>query len=85
MSFKLPDLPYDFSALEPHISGRTLEFHYGKHHQTYVTNLNKMTQDTPFEGQSLEEVIKGVAGDASKLGILTMPHKPGTIPFIGIA
>ncbi len=69
MTFKLPDLPYDFSALEPHISARTLEFHYGKHHQTYVNNLNKLTQDTALADQTLEEVIKSVAGDNSKIGV----------------
>ena len=69
MTFKLPDLPYDFSGLEPHISARTLEFHYGKHHQTYVNNLNKLTQDTALAAQTLEEVIKNVAGDNSKIGV----------------
>ncbi|MGB0935141.1 MAG: superoxide dismutase [Alphaproteobacteria bacterium] len=69
MSFKLPDLPYDMSALEPHISARTLEFHYGKHHQTYVNNLNNLTKDTPMADMSLEEIIQQTAGDSSKAGI----------------
>lgn len=57
MTFKLPDLPYDFSQLEPRISARTLEFHYGKHHQTYVKNLNSLAKDTPMADLSLEEII----------------------------
>ncbi|MQX35298.1 superoxide dismutase [Roseospira navarrensis] len=57
MAFELPPLPYDKSALEPHMSAQTLEFHYGKHHQTYVTNLNNLTKDTPMADMGLEEVI----------------------------
>jgi Fe-Mn family superoxide dismutase len=67
--WELPPLPYSENALEPHISARTLQFHYGKHHQAYVTNLNNLTKDTPFIGKSLEEVIKATAGDAAKVGI----------------
>ena len=55
--FELPKLPYEMNALEPHISRETLEYHYGKHHQTYVTNLNNLVSNTPFEGKSLEEII----------------------------
>lgn len=69
MAFALPDLPYDQAALEPHISGNTLSFHYGKHHQTYVTNLNNMTKDSPLADKSLEEIIKETAGVADKAGI----------------
>ena len=58
MAFELPPLPYAKDALAPHIS-ETLEYHYGKHHQTYVTNLNKMVEGTDFENSSLEEVIMG--------------------------
>ena len=50
------------NALEPHISQRTLEFHYGKHHAAYVNNLNKLIAGTPFEGKSLEEIIKNSNG-----------------------
>jgi Fe-Mn family superoxide dismutase len=57
MPFELPSLPYDRSALEPHMSAQTLDFHHGKHHQTYVTNLNNLTKDTPMAGMGLEEVI----------------------------
>jgi superoxide dismutase, Fe-Mn family len=69
MAFELPPLPYDKSALEPHVSAKTLEFHHGKHHQAYVTNLNNLVKDTPMATQSLEEVIKATAKDESKAGI----------------
>ncbi len=57
MAFSLPPLPYDKSALAPHISAETLDFHYGKHHQAYVTNLNKLLEGKPEASKSLEEVI----------------------------
>jgi Fe-Mn family superoxide dismutase len=57
MAFTLPALPYDKSALAPHISAETLDFHHGKHHQAYVTNLNKLTEGKPEANKSLEEVI----------------------------
>ena len=69
MAFELPALPYAQDALEPHISANTLSFHYGKHHNTYVVNLNNLTKDTPLADKSLDDVIKAVAGDASKAGI----------------
>jgi superoxide dismutase, Fe-Mn family len=62
MSFELPQLPYAPEALEPVISGRTIEFHYGKHHQAYVTNLNKLVQGTEFENAKLEDIIKKASG-----------------------
>ena len=62
MSFELPALPYAQDALEPHISAETLEYHYGKHHQTYVDKLNGLLPGTDFEGKSLEEVIRGAKG-----------------------
>ncbi|SFW61980.1 superoxide dismutase [Luteibacter sp. UNCMF366Tsu5.1] len=62
MAFELPPLPYEKNALEPAISAETLEFHYGKHHQTYVTNLNNLIKGTEFEGKSLEEIIKTSSG-----------------------
>ena len=65
MAFELPALPYAIDALAPHISQETLEFHYGKHHQTYVTTLNKLTEGTDHENASLEEVI--LAADAGPL------------------
>lgn len=58
MSFELPALPYAKDALAPHISAETIEYHYGKHHQTYVTNLNNLIKGTAFEGKSLEEIIR---------------------------
>lgn len=62
MSFELPKLPYALDALEPHISKETLEYHYGKHHQTYVTNLNNLVKGTDLESKSLEEIIKSTDG-----------------------
>lgn len=64
MTFELPELPYAKNALEPYISEKTMEFHYGKHHKAYVDNLNKLVKDTEFENMSLEEVIKTSAGRA---------------------
>ncbi|SFG90577.1 Fe-Mn family superoxide dismutase [Neptunomonas qingdaonensis] len=57
MSFELPALPFAKDALEPHISAETLDFHHGKHHNTYVTKLNGLVPGTEFEGKSLEEII----------------------------
>jgi len=57
MAFELPPLPYAQDALAPHISAETLEYHYGKHHQTYVTNLNKLVEGTGKENASLEDII----------------------------
>ncbi|MBI5031051.1 MAG: superoxide dismutase [Fe] [Chloroflexi bacterium] len=62
MEHKLPDLPYTKDALAPHISAETLEYHYGKHHATYVTNLNKLIPGTEFENLSLEDIIKKSSG-----------------------
>ena len=62
MPFSLPDLPYAKDALEPHISAETLEYHYGKHHQTYVDKLNGMVDGTPDADKSLEEIIKSASG-----------------------
>lgn len=68
MSITLPPLPYDRSALEPHISAQTLDFHYGKHHQAYVTNLNTFLESgapgmETFQGMSLDEIILHAAKD----------------------
>jgi Fe-Mn family superoxide dismutase len=62
MAFELPPLPYANNALEPHISAETIEFHYGKHHQTYVTNLNNLVPGTEFEGKTLEDIITKSSG-----------------------
>jgi Fe-Mn family superoxide dismutase len=57
MAFELPPLPYERDALAPHISAETIDYHYGKHHQTYVDNLNRLTAGTEYEGQPLETVV----------------------------
>ena len=62
MTFELPPLPYAKNALEPFISEETLDYHYGKHHQTYVTNLNNLVPGSEFEGLSLEEIIRKSSG-----------------------
>ncbi|MBC7715074.1 MAG: superoxide dismutase [Fe] [Rhizobacter sp.] len=62
MTFKLPELPYAKNALVPHMSEETLEFHYGKHHNAYVNNLNNLIKDTKFEKMSLEEIILSSEG-----------------------
>ncbi|WP_218353116.1 superoxide dismutase [Alteromonas lipotrueiana] len=62
MAFELPELPYEKNALEPHISAETLEYHYGKHHATYVSKLNGLVEGTEKESQSLEEIIKSADG-----------------------
>lgn len=58
MEHKLPELPYEKNALEPYVSAETVEFHYGKHHSTYVNNLNKLVKGTEYEESPLEEIIK---------------------------
>ena len=61
MAFTLPPLPYDFAALEPHIDARTMEIHHGKHHQTYVNNLNAAIEKAPeLAGKSLDDLMRGV-------------------------
>ena len=62
MIHELPALPYAKDALQPHISAETLEYHYGKHHQTYVTNLNNLIKNTEFEAMSLENIILKATG-----------------------
>jgi Fe-Mn family superoxide dismutase len=62
MEHTLPALPYALDALSPHISKETLEFHYGKHHQTYVTNLNNMVKGTEFEALGLEDIVRKSSG-----------------------
>ena len=58
MPFQLPALPYAFNALEPHVDARTMEIHHGKHHNAYVTNLNKAIEGGPMEGKSIEAILK---------------------------
>lgn len=61
MAFTLPNLPYDFNALEPHIDARTMEIHHGKHHNAYVTNLNKAIEGTDAEKLSIEDICKNIS------------------------
>lgn len=74
MIHELPKLPYDASSLEPFISQKTIEFHYGKHHQTYVNNLNNLIKGTPFENASLEEIIKNSDGGIFNNGAQVWNH-----------
>jgi Fe-Mn family superoxide dismutase len=69
MAYELPALPYDYTALEPYVSKSTLEFHHDKHHAAYVNNYNAAIKDTELDSKPIEEVIKAIAGDASKAGI----------------
>ena len=62
MAIELPALPYDRTALEPVISGETIDYHYGKHHKAYVDNLNKMIEGTEFAGMALEDIIRKSQG-----------------------
>ncbi|HTX89242.1 MAG TPA: superoxide dismutase [Bacteroidales bacterium] len=74
MNHELPKLPYALNALEPYISQRTLEFHYGKHHQAYVTNLNKLIAGTEFENKSLEDIIRKASGGIFNNGAQVWNH-----------
>jgi superoxide dismutase, Fe-Mn family len=67
--FTLPPLPYDDNALAPVISANTIAFHYGKHHKTYVDNLNKLVPGTEWEGATLEAIVKATAGKAQHAGL----------------
>ncbi len=69
MAIILPDLPYPKDALEPIISSKTLEFHYGKHHNAYVVNTNKLIEGTALQGEELESIIMKAAEAPSKAGI----------------
>lgn len=69
MTHQLPPLPYEMNALEPYISANTLSFHHGKHHQTYVTNLNSLLKDHPLANTSLEDIILQAAGKSEMVGI----------------
>ena len=67
--FTLPELPYAINALAPHISAETLEYHHGKHHKTYVDNLNKLVAGTEYDQMSLEQIVQATAGKTDKAGI----------------
>lgn len=69
MSFELPSLPYANDALAPYMSAETLDFHHGKHHQTYVTNLNNLLKDNDLQSASLEDIVVKSSKDTSMIGI----------------
>jgi superoxide dismutase, Fe-Mn family len=69
MPINLPDLPYSKDALEPFISARTLDFHYGKHHSTYLVNTNKLIEGTEFANLNLDAIVKKSYADSSKVAI----------------
>jgi superoxide dismutase, Fe-Mn family len=69
MTFKLPELPYSYDALAPHMSAETLQFHHDKHHQAYVDAGNKLIVGSGFEGKSLNEIVKG-AYEAKNPGLI---------------
>ena len=74
MTHELPKLPYALDALEPYISKRTIEFHYGKHHQAYVNNLNKLIIGTEFENTSLEDIVRKAGGGIFNNGAQVWNH-----------
>ena len=74
MEHKLPALPYAKDALQPHISAETLEYHYGKHHATYVANLNKLIPGTEFENMSLDDIVKKSSGGIFNNAAQTWNH-----------
>ena len=74
MKHLLPELPYTLEALEPAMSRETLEFHYGKHLQTYIDNLNRLIQGTPFESSSLEDIIMKAEGGILNNAAQTWNH-----------
>ncbi|WP_321517025.1 superoxide dismutase [Marinifilum fragile] len=74
MEHKLPALPYELGELEPYISKKTLEFHYGKHHQAYITNLNNLIKGTAFEDASLEDIVKHSEGGIFNNGAQVYNH-----------
>jgi superoxide dismutase, Fe-Mn family len=74
MAFQLPELPYAMNALEPFISQKTIEFHFGKHHQAYVTNLNNLVPGTEFENATLEDIVKKSTGGIFNNGAQVWNH-----------
>lgn len=74
MAFELPELPYGLDVLAPYISKETLEFHYGKHHQAYVTNLNGLVAGTEFENADLETIIRKAEGGIFNNGAQVWNH-----------
>ena len=74
MPFELPKLPYALDALQPYISKETLEFHYGKHHQAYINNLNNLIPGTKFENAGLEQIIREADGGIYNNGAQVWNH-----------
>jgi Fe-Mn family superoxide dismutase len=74
MTFELPQLPYSKDALSPHISVETLDYHHGKHHQAYVTNLNNLVSGTKWEDKSLEEIVRAAEGGIFNNGAQVWNH-----------
>lgn len=74
MTFTLPPLPYAENALEPYISAETIQYHYGKHHQAYVNNLNNLVPGTPFESLSLEDIVMKADGGIFNNGAQVWNH-----------
>ncbi len=81
MAFTLPELPYALNALEPYITQNTLEFHYGKHHQAYVNNLNNLLPGSGFENASLEDIIRESSGGVFNNGAQIWNHLKFTSIF----
>ncbi|MGP0011141.1 superoxide dismutase [Pseudomonas sp.] len=77
MTFSLPALPYDYDALEPHIDAKTMEIHYRKHHQTYVTNLNVAVEGSEWAGWSVEKLVAAVQQLPEKLRAAVINHGGG--------
>ena len=74
MEHKLPVLPYTIDALNPYISTETMEYHYGKHHQTYITNMNNQIKGTEYENMSLEDIVKNSSGGLFNNAAQTWNH-----------
>lgn len=74
MEHQLPQLPYALDALSPHLSKETLEYHYGKHHQGYITNLNNLIKGTEFESMTLEDIVKKSSGSIFNNAAQTWNH-----------
>jgi superoxide dismutase, Fe-Mn family len=79
MAFELPDLPYAYDALEPYIDTQTMQLHHGKHHATYVTNLNAAIEKYPnLSGKSLEELLSDISGVPEDIRMVVRNHGGGT-------
>jgi superoxide dismutase, Fe-Mn family len=77
MAYTLPALPYAFAALEPHIDAKTMEIHHGKHHQTYITNVNNAIAGTPLESKTVEALISNLAEVPENIRMVVRNHGGG--------